>query len=109
MPKQNSRIDIYAAIPMPFNEVVRKDEKNRVTLYEMIDDFCALSGKLAIDLFGHGTVKLNIALIKGNSRRLKVLQEELGKKTLGACEIVKFSATVPFFDKYSNRISLNQD
>jgi Apea-like HEPN len=101
MPKVSSRIDIYVAIPMPFNEVLRKDEKNRATLYEMIDDLCSLSGKLDIDLFECGTVKLNIELLKGNRRRLKVLQEEFGRNILGECEIIKFSATVPFSNSFS--------
>ncbi len=101
MTSTSSQIDVYVAFPMPSNELITQDEKYRATLYEMVDDLCGLSGQLQTDLFEHSTIKLSIELLKGNRRRLKVLQEEFDRKILRDCEIVKFSATVPFSDKFS--------
>jgi hypothetical protein len=109
MTSNSSRIDLFVAIPMPTNEFVTEDEKYRVTLYEMVDDLCGLSGQLETDLFEFGTTSLKVEMLKGNRRRLKVLEEEFGKKTLGACEIVRFSATVPFSDSFSKIKDVSPD
>jgi hypothetical protein len=91
-----SRVEIYAALPMPFTDkTVHRDE-----LYAMINDLCKLTGRLKIDLYWHGKQPLEIQLLQPTALRRKLLLNNFGKALLARCEIVKFSTVVPFSDAY---------
>jgi|KBSSwiStaDraftv2_1062776.scaffolds.fasta_scaffold205310_3 hypothetical protein len=88
-----SRVEIYAALPMPFiDKAVHRDE-----LYAMIDDLCKLTGRLKIDLYWHGKQPLGIELLQPTALRRKLLRNNFSKALLARSEIMKFSTVVPFF------------
>lgn len=100
MKLQETHIEIFAAIPMPSNELFRDDGRDRVALYEMIDDLCALSGNLVVNLFEFGSIGLEIELLKAGRRRLKMVREHFDEGIRRKCEILRFSGVVPISDRY---------
>lgn len=99
MLSQQMCIEIFAAIPMPSNELFEDNRKSRVALYNMLDDLCGLSGHLPVDLFEFGTIQVEIGFLDGRRRRRKILRENFSQNTLQRCEIVRFSSVVPFSEK----------
>lgn len=90
-------IKAYLAIPMPSNETFEGlDRKNtaRLRLYDMVDEFCAVSELLRFRL-GTGFVCPKIILLEYLQHNDSFLSEFFSTSILESCEILQISVTVP--------------
>jgi hypothetical protein len=91
---ESSLVTVYAAIPMPSIEFEEVHE-SRIALYDMLDELCMLSGQLDFDLDVYGVSKPTIELLEGDNQ-IKYLEK--WSRSVGRCEVLKFSVKVPFHD-----------